>query len=1017
MTETSTLSNDRAINPHTAHGVLRKALLDRQVQPYTGRFQEICGGPDSHCDKRARKPRLNQLILRPQEGAEPNNTLYFSTFVGIGNANSASSVKWDFGHLGTPYIKFQVTVHNDHTQNFEHEMKQKLPKVCKEASITFVPGRVDMEGKVGLARCFKDSELYYSSPEDLEKADGKYINEFNEAIKSFTGMDVDEGGESSKDKAPRQVLAIPSAMREAVQLKTLEFKRKLDLKAQEQALMDQIEAQVAATNVEGKGKEKADATEDPKGERKANDRPPKLPAHDLSPMHELLFDCQAVIAEGLDDSEILRVVRHPKDYPEETVRNVKFMRKLVKHLQNFPAAHVPLAYYWQHPGIEIRRDKSQIFYDQAISPFLHAVRNDLPWFYHYHDATGNLDLDKIPDPLNVGGGMLGRGKTQDGLSVDVAKHQPIAKFNSVLDFRTVRGVIDQRIHTTPESKWEAFVNHKVTCHVVRMNSAFPAEGSQAKDVEMTDANTGDEQDDSPRHREYFKVYVSRNARVRKALGGDAVVQQGQMFTINFYSKKLASVPDHHRWVGSCFLLGTAEKPFMVDNFQFDFFLLAYRPKDSQVVPAFDSIEESLKKGRWGTKASLHAKPDDKRLLYAKLANAKLGAPQNRRFARILAGCVSENYPASEDPSTYPQVMPKASHDGKKPIARTTDEIRAYDKFLHEFNILNANPKWRLDKSQRAAVLLGTAQNLVNIVQGPPRTGKTKTLSAAAIVHAKVLKEKVIICAPSNSAVDGLALMVHDMLPLSFEGHVLCEHGVGAEQEFAQLSDAEEKAFVPKTKEDAEMLAIEQIESMNADDINTSDSTEYALAEMQKLHPKHFCARSMSTAACVHTFAIKKREIYGNGRDVSTLSPEEKEILDASDTLLDIGAAFNAMPGGQAKQQAAKKFNEAMKLLRIEAYNNCPIVITTCGNSANKVLAEHFKPTVCFVDEAAKATETDVIIPNVAFPTVRQHYLYGDDSQLSCIVPSGLTNEFTHSTRTSTLERLRECGISVYRLTI
>jgi len=281
------------------------------------------------------------------------------------------------------------------------------------------------------------------------------------------------------------------------------------------------------------------------------------------------------------------------------------------------------------------------------------------------------------------------------------------------------------------------------------------------------------------------------------------------------------------------------------------------------------------------------------------------------------------------------------------------------------------------------------------------------------MHTRVNK-KVLVCAPSNSAVDGVALTISAMLPPDHVGDVLREHVLAAEQEFALLSDKEADEFVPKTKEDSELLAMTQLDQLCADDIETSESTKAAIDEMHGLHPKHFYARTLSTAQWIRRTAVAKVN-YFKGRDLQGLPAKEKERLEACQVILRIGSEFTAMPSGEAKVTAASNFNRAMGIMRIEAYERCSMVITTCGNSANKVLAKHFNPDACFVDEAAQATESDVYIANTAFSTVKQDYLCGDDAQLACIVPSLLTNEFEFSADSSTFKRLRQCGIPVYQL--
>ena len=65
---------------------------------------------------------------------------------------------------------------------------------------------------------------------------------------------------------------------------------------------------------------------------------------------------------------------------------------------------------------------------------------------------------------------------------------------------------------------------------------------------------------------------------------------------------------------------------------------------------------------------------------------------------------------------------------------------------------------RLNDPQRDAVRNALANRLVTVIQGPPGTGKTTTLAAyiAEAIH-RDPKIKILACAPSNVAVDNLAL--------------------------------------------------------------------------------------------------------------------------------------------------------------------------------------------------------------------------------------------------------------------
>ena len=83
--------------------------------------------------------------------------------------------------------------------------------------------------------------------------------------------------------------------------------------------------------------------------------------------------------------------------------------------------------------------------------------------------------------------MLERGQIEDALGSKVVKYRENVKYNSKLELRTVRAVIDKRSFEAPDSKWKELVSNKITCHVVRMRATLGHE-DPSTDVNMTDAD-------------------------------------------------------------------------------------------------------------------------------------------------------------------------------------------------------------------------------------------------------------------------------------------------------------------------------------------------------------------------------------------------------------------------------------------------------------------------------------------------------------------------------------------------
>lgn len=76
----------------------------------------------------------------------------------------------------------------------------------------------------------------------------------------------------------------------------------------------------------------------------------------------------------------------------------------------------------------------------------------------------------------------------------------------------------------------------------------------------------------------------------------------------------------------------------------------------------------------------------------------------------------------------------------------------------EFSIPNFA---QLNSSQSNAVS-HVLQRPLSLIQGPPGTGKTVT-SATIVYHlSKIHKDRILVCAPSNVAVDHLAAKLRDL---------------------------------------------------------------------------------------------------------------------------------------------------------------------------------------------------------------------------------------------------------------
>ena len=88
-----------------------------------------------------------------------------------------------------------------------------------------------------------------------------------------------------------------------------------------------------------------------------------------------------------------------------------------------------------------------------------------------------------------------------------------------------------------------------------------------------------------------------------------------------------------------------------------------------------------------------------------------------------------------------------------------NEENEVSKYLNDYKIYKIEGYGELNSSQKNAII-STRKHVLNLIQGPPGTGKTFTASFLIynIILSRVNKtDKILVCAPTNAAVDNLAL--------------------------------------------------------------------------------------------------------------------------------------------------------------------------------------------------------------------------------------------------------------------
>src|SRR6185295_10806436 len=112
----------------------------------------------------------------------------------------------------------------------------------------------------------------------------------------------------------------------------------------------------------------------------------------------------------------------------------------------------------------------------------------------------------------------------------------------------------------------------------------------------------------------------------------------------------------------------------------------------------------------------------------------------------------------------------------------------------------------LNESQRSAVAAIIANEDILIVHGPPGTGKTTTL-VEAIVQLVKAGEKVLVSAPSNTAVDNIAkgLIAQNIKLLRVGNASKADETIFAHTPEGKLSNAKQQKEIKELKVRAEQF--------------------------------------------------------------------------------------------------------------------------------------------------------------------------------------------------------------------
>lgn len=305
--------------------------------------------------------------------------------------------------------------------------------------------------------------------------------------------------------------------------------------------------------------------------------------------------------------------------------------------------------------------------------------------------------------------------------------------------------------------------------------------------------------------------------------------------------------------------------------------------------------------------------------------------------------------------------------------------------------------YQLNKSQAEAIVHTVANEGFSLIQGPPGTGKTKTIlgiigyflstryhipsnvirapteafSSNLTTEQMLRKQKVLICAPSNAAVDEIVLRLK-----------------------GGIFDKDGKASMPK------LVRIGRSDAVNAliKDLTLEELVDKRLAE------KNYDMSTNPDLEKKFSSSVKKRrELRSkldaeNGSIDSSLSTEDisklqLEIRELSKQLNELGRERDEIRERNSITYRNRDLDRRNAQASILASSN--VICSTLSGSAHDVLSSlGVKFDTVIIDEACQCTELSAIIP--LRYGAKRCIMVGDPNQLPPTVLSGAATKFNYN---------------------
>ncbi|GJR23597.1 UvrD-like helicase, ATP-binding domain, P-loop containing nucleoside triphosphate hydrolase [Tanacetum coccineum] len=397
---------------------------------------------------------------------------------------------------------------------------------------------------------------------------------------------------------------------------------------------------------------------------------------------------------------------------------------------------------------------------------------------------------------------------------------------------------------------------------------------------------------------------------------------------------------------------------------------------------------------------------------------------------------------------------------------------SYDSILSQKLLLNLN------ESQRAVILAALCKtqcchiSSVEQIWGPPGTGKTMTVSVLLLILLQ-LKQRTLMCAPTNVAIVQLASRVLSLVKESYEsttasGDCFCSVGdvvlFGNMERLKLSSDIEEIYLDHRVKRLAECLGPvtgwkdcirsmidllencvseyytfienELVKEKQLKNENEGERTILELKSFVEFVQERFNSFAPPLRRCIVTFCTHiSRSFMGenNFHDMISLleSLSSLEYLLTQKNLVseELEDLFNSKPLQDYFVKSClsllKTLQTSLEGLALPCFSNtyaikqfcfkrASVIFCTTSN-AYKLNAVNMEPlNIVVIDEAAQLTEAESTIP-LQLPGMKHAILVGDERQLPAMVNSNVCIESGFGR--SLFDRLSSLGHSKHLLSV